>query len=162
MITVSKLPARMCHGWQNKSTSSPLGADACWRELGSVLALHCSLLAEGFWAMMFLNKLSRVINSLPVLEAEDLMNSFLLHGDLVEEETAKRFSLAVGRKRTGSCALLGLWGTYCSQEKEYFLENNSPLFYLTLLQLLWRWEEPFHCSLAKVSASLCLLLCRSW
>lgn len=62
MITVSKLPAGMCCGWQNKSTSSsPLGAAACWRELGGVLALHCSLLAEGFWMRMFLNKLIRVV-----------------------------------------------------------------------------------------------------
>lgn len=61
MITVPKLPAGMRRGWQEKSASSPLGAAACWRELGSVLALHCSLLAEGFWTMMFLNKLIREI-----------------------------------------------------------------------------------------------------
>lgn len=76
MITVSKLPARMSHGWQSKSTSSPLGADACWRQLGSVLALHCSLLAEGFWTMMFLNKLSRVINSLSSAGSRGLAEQF--------------------------------------------------------------------------------------
>lgn len=45
-----------------------------------------------------------------MLKAEELL--FLVHGDLVEEEAAKRQTLAMGGKRIGSCIPVGPQGTF--------------------------------------------------
>lgn len=89
-----------------------------------------------------------------MLEAEGLLNSFIIHGDLVEEEASKRFSLAVGRKRTGSCALVGLWGTLIAHRKRN-------VFWKTILHFIWLCcsfcEDRKDCSTAHLPR--CLQAC---